>query len=211
MSCNFISLPPLSLNLNLVPLLLTKERVDHQAASSEDDAMSIGHLDAGASVPAAAADGSVVASLVVVDNGVAAAGTAGNPDAKDGAGEPEDGGEEAECDVGLPAVAGALVGDVGPVEDGAALKRTDECNEEAEGDEPADGEEEVDGPVDEGAAEGEEPEESEEHGESSDGFGVDETALGPGVVAQLLVLVEPLACETSDGCSKGELADAEHH
>jgi len=171
---------------------------------------SCGYLDAGASIPAATADGGVAANSITGDS-MAAAGTASNPDAESGAGEPEDGREEAESDIGLPAVAGALVSDVGPVEDGATLKGADECNEEAESDEPADGEEEVNGPVDEGAAEWEEPEEGEEHGQSGDSLSVDETSLGPGVVAHVLVLVKPLACKTSDRCCKGELADAKQH
>lgn len=45
--------------------------------------------------------------------------------AQETADEPEDGGEEGERDVGLPLVAGALLGDAGPVEGGAAVEWAD--------------------------------------------------------------------------------------
>jgi len=48
------------------------------------------------------------------------------PESENSASKPEDGREEDECSVGLPLLAGALVSDVGPVEDGTAVKGSDE-------------------------------------------------------------------------------------
>jgi len=91
------------------------------------------------------------------------------------------------------------------------VKRADESNQKAEGDEPQNRQDEINGPVNKATAEWKKPEKGEEHGKSPNSLSVDEAALGPGVVAQGLVGVKPLACETDDDCCKGELADAEHH
>jgi hypothetical protein len=45
-----------------------------------------------------------------------------------GTGEPEDGGEEDECYISLPALAGAGFGDIAPFEDGAAVKWANELS-----------------------------------------------------------------------------------
>jgi len=163
------------------------------------------------SVPAAAASGGITSNTITSNGYVATASATCNPDTEDSAGEPKDGREEAECDISFPFLARAFVGDVGPIEDATAVERTDESNEKTKSNKPADGDEKIDGPVDEAAGEREEPEEGEEHGESGDGLSVDEAAFGPGVVAQVLVGMEPLTGQASDDCCKGELANAEQH
>lgn len=90
-------------------------------------------LDAGSAPATAAGGGSVT------DNSTAA-GAVHNPKAEDGTGEPEDGGEEAEGDIRLPFLARAILRNVRPVENRAAVKGADESNQETEGDEPANGE-----------------------------------------------------------------------
>jgi len=170
------------------------------------------YLDAASSPAATAGGDSPGVSDSIASNSVATASrTVHNPETKSSRSKPEDGAQEAESDISLPLLARALVGQVAPVEDAAAVERANEGDEQAEGDEPEDGDQEIDWPVQEGAAEWEQPDEGEEHGEGCDGFGVDEAALGQGVVGHVLVGMKPFACEASDDGCKGELADAEQH
>lgn len=71
-------------------------------------------LDARRAVPAAAAS---VSGAAISDGGA----TTDPEEADEGRGEPDDGGQEAEGDVGLVATAGVTAGaDVAPVKDGTA-------------------------------------------------------------------------------------------
>jgi len=105
-----------------------------------------------------------------------------DPQADSGAGEPEDGAQEAEGLARSPAVAEAAVGNPVPVEDTAAAAMVAEgVDEEAERGKPGEREHQVDGPVDEATGEGDEPDQGENNGEAGYDFGVDKACLGPGV------------------------------
>ena len=78
-----------------------------------------------ASVPLAAGSRAIGLDSITGDSARAAV-LADEVQSEQAAGEPEDGGEEGECHVGLPLVAGALVGDAGPVEGRAAVEWADE-------------------------------------------------------------------------------------
>jgi len=114
------------------------------------------HLDTASAVPltTASARGSAVG------DGASTAVLVDEVDAKQSTDEPEDGTEESECDIGFPALAESLVGDIAPVEDGTTVKRADEVNQQAKRHNPHNEERQVDGPVDEATGKGEQPEES---------------------------------------------------
>lgn len=129
-------------------------------------------LDARRAVPATAAG---VGGAAVGNRGAAT-----DPEkADEGRGEPDDGGQEAESNVGLVATAGVTAGaDVAPVKDGTATI-TDKVDEQTKGDEPEDAEEDVHGPVDEASREGEEPYQGEEKRQAGHHDGVDVPAIVP--------------------------------
>ena len=96
------------------------------------------------------------------------------------AGKPEHGRQEGKSNGGLPSLTRALLGDVAPRKDAAALERPDEVDEQAEGDHPEHEHQEVDHMVDDVGVEGNEPEEGQKHSKPSDDFSVDEALVVPG-------------------------------
>jgi len=135
--------------------------------------------------------------------------TAQVPETKNTTGEPENRREESEGDVSLPLLAGALLSDITPVEDRAAIQRADKVNHEAESNNPCSEEKEVNWPVDETASEGEEPEEGKKNGDGSNDFGVDEAGLGKVAIALILDGMEILSGEAGHHSCKSELADTQ--
>lgn len=135
--------------------------------------------------------------------------TAQVPEAKNTTGEPENRREESEGDVSLPLLTGALLSDIAPGEDRAAIQRADKINHEAESNNPCSEEKEVNWPVDETASEGEKPEKGEKNGDCSNDFSVDEAGLGKVAIALVLDGMEILSSEAGHHSCKGELADTQ--
>jgi hypothetical protein len=146
------------------------------------------------------------------------------PESNEATCQPEDGRQEGERDIGLPFLAGALLCDIAPIEDAAAVERTDELffmleaaenkgydtlvasayiDQKTESNDPSNEQEEIHRPVDESSRERKEPEQCKQYGQTCDDFGVDEARSGPGALAP--GVVEIFAGQTSyDGC-EGEL------
>ncbi len=99
------------------------------------------------------------------------------------ASEPEEGRQEGKGDGRLPTLTGALLGDVAPREDAPAVERTDEVDEQAEGDHPEHEQDEVGDVVQKAGGGRDEPEERHEDGDGGDDLRVEEAALGPRVGA----------------------------
>ena len=181
----------------------------------------INHL---ATVPLAASSTAVGSDAITGNWAVGAAVLADEVQSEKTAGEPEHSRQEGEGNVGLPLVTGALLGDAGPVEGGAAVEWADELlvvrdalkiwwkgvgmgtyvDEEAESNNPGHEEEEINWPVDESGREWEEPQQRKEDGEAGDDLGVDHAlllALADGVAALLKIL----ASDACDNCSEGQL------
>lgn len=95
------------------------------------------------------------------------------------AGEPEEGRQEGKGHSRLPALTGALLGDVAPREDASTVKGTDEVHQQGEGNHPEHEQGEVNGVVDEGGGERDQPEERHEDGHGGDDLGEDEARFGP--------------------------------
>lgn len=151
-------------------------------------------------VPASAAASDIGS---ISSDGSAFAGSVDIPNAEEGAGKPEDRGEEGKSNISLPSLANALLGDIAPIKDGTAVEGTDKLNREAEGNQPSDKEKKIDWPVDESTSEGDKPEEREQYRKRGNGFSVDEATFGPISVALVPDGVEIIASDTSDNSSKG--------
>jgi len=122
----------------------------------------VGDLVSVISVPAATALASVGSYPVSDSTGTGSAVTVDEVETQKSTSEPEDSREKGKCNISLPFLAATGLGDVAPVEDGTAVKRTDEGNEKTECNNPEDEEGKVNRPMDEATSEWKKPEESKE-------------------------------------------------
>lgn len=164
----------------------------------------VSHLDPGATIPAATGVGSVVdrGSPLLVDE----------PDANQGAHDPEDCAQERECLGSLHSIAESSLHDAAPMPDASTTKVVVRIDQQAKSCEPCCSNDEVHWIVDETTCERQEPEQGQEDGDTSDDFGVDEASMGPvvvGVVVGVVQVMEVFPYETCDDTCKGELADAQ--